>query len=166
MKLFVFFVFFVIFVAFAFFLWRWWTSDERVIRSRLRDIAAIVSVPARDSDLGRITRVAQLRHYLADDIRISAGSEAIVSRELVLAAFGRWTPFQGGVTVEFVDVHVAVNPDRLGANVDLTARMTGGSPQGGEPTVDAQEVRLDWRRADGEWVVSEARTEPILSIGR
>ena len=153
-------------VAAVFVAWKWWTSDERVIRRRLADVAEIVSVPSHDSDLGRLARVARLRRYLAENVRVAAGNSQVASRELVLAAASQWTPFPGGVTVEFLDVHVNVDADRLGADADLTAKITATSPQPGDETVDAQEVRVALRKIGGEWLISEARTEPILSIAR
>ena len=54
--------------------YQWWLNPARAVKRRLGEVAAALSVPAADNDVGRVTRVAQLRHFLAEDIHIRAGS--------------------------------------------------------------------------------------------
>jgi len=142
--------------------WLWLNGDERAIRRRLDDIAASVSVPAHDSDFGRLARIAQLRHDVSEDVRIGDGEHEVASRELVLAALSRWTPPPGGAAVEFVDVHVTVAPDHAAATSHLTAKVTTRERAEGAPTVDAREMTVGFRKIAGEWMVSDARTVETL----
>src|SRR2546428_4949366 len=93
-------------VLIGFFAYQWWTSPERAVKSRLRALAATLSVPAHDGDLGRVTRLTQLRHYFADEVRLRAGASGpeIASRDALLGMIGAFTPPPGGWTIEFVDV--------------------------------------------------------------
>jgi len=157
------FLLFALVAVLVFFVARWWTSDERAIRTRLREIAAAASVPAHESELMRVTRAAQIRRSLTENVRIGAGNQALVSRDLVVAAAARWMPAAGGVTVDVVDVQVEVGPDHRSATAHLTAKITSVDPQTGGPAIDAREVVVVLEKVDREWLVSEARTEETLT---
>lgn len=156
---------FVIFVAVVvlYSAWSWWFSDQRAIRHQLAAIAAALTVRPGEGDLGPVTRAAALRKALAPDVRVSAGGQEIVSRDAVLGLATRWSAPAGGLTVEFDDVQVTVHDDRESADVYCTAKLTGASPQGGEPTVDAREVTVGFVKLDGDWVVSSAKTQDTLA---
>ncbi len=149
----------VVFAALvAYFSYQWWFNPHRVVKRRLGEIAATLSVPATDAELGRITRVAQLRHYLADDVHVrvgrSGGDLELRSRDAVLAVVGAWTPPPGGWNVDFVDVDVAVDSSTT-ARAYLMADMTSRDPRTGERTLDSRDATVSMVNRDGEWVVSE-----------
>jgi len=142
----------------------WWPSEERVVRNRLRGLADTLSIPAQDSDVGRVTRFAQLRRYFADDVKIRSGAAdpQSISRDAVLAAIGSWTPPPGGLAIEFVDVQVTMAPDAASAKVYLTAKISGHDARTGEPTVDAREAHLRMVKRNGEWIVASVETTDTL----
>src|SRR5882672_11344192 len=83
-------------VLVGYFGYQWWFNPSRVVKHRLGEIAAVLSVPPDESDVSRVARIAQLRRYLADDIHIQAGAKAdIASREMALAAAASWRPGEG-----------------------------------------------------------------------
>src|SRR5260221_2349050 len=53
----------------AYFTYQWWFNPARAIKQRLGQVAAALSVPAPDSDIARLERLAALRRYLADEGR-------------------------------------------------------------------------------------------------
>jgi len=135
-----------------------WPNEERIVRGRLNDIAAIITVPANETDIARLTRVAQLRDYLAQDLRVRYGSQEAVSRDMVLGALAQWGRSADGVKVEFVDVQVTLdraNPDA--ATAYLTAKISG------RDTIDAREADVRLARIAGKWVVSGAETRETLT---
>lgn len=142
-----------------------YSSEPRRINRRLDALAATLSIPAQGgSDLDRVTRLAQLRHFFTEDVQVTqAGSApAITSREALLGAISVWTPPPGGWTIEFMDVQVTLDADRIGASVYLTAKISGHDARTGEPTVDAREATLRMRKEDNEWVIARVEARDTL----
>ena len=140
----------------GYFSYQWWFNPHRAVKRRLGDLAATLSVPANETDLGRVTRLAQLRGYLADNIHIRAGRSQpeLASRDAVIAAVSGWLP-PAGWNVDFVDADVKVDSDST-ARAFVTADMTTRDAQTGEQTRDSREAQLSMAFVDGEWVVSDA----------
>ena len=45
----------------GYFVYQWWFNPDRMVKARLGDIAAVLSIPANEAELGRVTRLAHLR---------------------------------------------------------------------------------------------------------
>jgi len=148
----------MVLAAMAFLLW---PNDERVVRRRLNAVARTLTVPANDSELGRVSRAAQLRHYLAEDIRLRNGAQEIVSRDALLGFLVVFTPPPGGYTVNFVDTHVTVAADGQTARADTDVKITSRDTSG-KPAVDAREVTVEVAKRQGEWVITAAQTKETL----
>ena len=117
-----------------------------------------MTVPANEADLARITRIAQLRDYLAPDLRVRYGSQEAVSRDAVLAALAQWGHSAEGVKVDFVDVQVTLDAARPGsASAYLTAKVSG------RDSVDAREADVRLARIGDKWVVTGAETRETLT---
>jgi hypothetical protein len=140
--------------------YRWWTSDERAIRKQMSAVAESLSVPAAETDLRRVTRLATLGNALAPDVRISAdaiapgGGASVTGRDTILGLVSRWTPPADGVAVDFVDVQVTVNDNGLTAQVYCTAKVSSGPREA--PNIDAHEVVMTFSRIAGVWRVTAA----------
>ena len=147
-------------VLIGYFSYQWWFNPARAVKRRLGELAATLSKPATDSDVARVTRLARLRQYLADDIHVRAGSSGpeITSRDVVLAAVGSWTPAPGGWDVQFVDVQIAVDSDST-ARAYLTVEVTIPDRETGQPTVDAREANVLLAKRNGEWVITNAESK-------
>ena len=137
----------------GYFSYQWWFNQNRVVKRRLGELAATLSVPATEADLERIARLARLRQYLAEDVRITTGrgGPELSSRDAVMAAAAGWKPDRGG-NVDFVDVDVKVEADT--ARAYATAEVSTRDPRTDEPTLDAREAQLSLLRRDGVWLVS------------
>src|SRR5258705_304073 len=74
-------------VLVGYFTYQWWFNPSRAVKRRLGEVAAALSVPSQEVEVGRIARVAQLRKYLAPDIRVRVGDPAqeMTPRDTVLA---------------------------------------------------------------------------------
>jgi hypothetical protein len=138
-----------------------WPNEERVVRHRLDDLAAALSLPATEPDIARVTRLAQLRQFLSPAVVVRTGTQEIASRDAVLAAASQMRA-GGPVTVSFVDVQVTLHADHLSADVYLDVKMAGLDPRSGEPTMDAREVRLVMAKENENWVVTSAETQETL----
>jgi len=110
-------------------------------------------LPATEADLERVARLARLRQYLAEDVRITTGrgGPELSSRDAVMAAAAGWKPDRGG-NVDFVDVDVKVEADT--ARAYATAEVSTRDPRTDERTLDTREAQLSLLKRDGIWVVS------------
>jgi hypothetical protein len=146
----------------SYFVYQWWFNPNRMIKSRLGDVAAALSVPADEADLGRLTRLAQLRKLATADLHVRVGKDGadLASRDAVLGALSGWATPPGGRNFDFVDVDVRVNSDGT-ARAFVTAEMTTHEPQSTHQTLDARDVTFSFVKQDSEWLVSEAEVKEL-----
>jgi hypothetical protein len=144
----------------GFFAYRWWSSEERVVKKRLDQLAEVLSPPP-DGELATVARIAQVRGFFAPDVHIRFDSEEIDSRDALVALLGRWQPPKNGFRLEFADVVVHI-VDPGTAHVSLTAEVSNLDPNSLEPLLDAREGTLTMRNIDGEWVIAAAETTKTL----
>ena len=140
-----------------------WLNPARAVKRRLGELAATLSAPAADSDVGRVTRLAQLRQFLAEDIHVRAGASGpeITSRDVALGAIASWTPAPGGWDVQFVDVQITVDSDST-ARAYLTVEVTSPDRRTRQPTVDAREASVVLAKRNGDWVITNAESKETL----
>jgi len=147
----------------AFFVYQWWFNPTRAVQRRLSEIAAALSVPDNEPPMGRVGRAAQLRKYLAEDIRVRTGSSELTSRDQIVGLVAAFTPPPGGWNIQFVDVQVRVNHDTsVDADAYMTVEINGIDPRTGQPTVDAREASVTMKKIEGEWVLATAETKETL----
>ncbi len=154
----------ICFAALAgFFVYQWWFNPTRAVQRRLNEIASALSVPENEPPVARVARAAQLRKYLAGDVRVRTAAGELTSRDQIVAAVSALNAPPGGWNVQFVDVQVRVNHDTgSAADAYLTVEMNARDPQTGQPTVDSRDAAVTMKKIDGEWVVAtaEARDMP------
>jgi hypothetical protein len=144
----------------GYFVYQWWFNPNRIIKRRLGDIASALSAPAAEDDLARLARIARLRGYLDDRIRVRLGRAGpeFQSRDEALGAAAGWKAGSGGWSVDFVDVDVRVNADGT-ARAFATAELTTPEPQAGQQTLDSREVSFSLQNENGEWLVREVESK-------
>jgi hypothetical protein len=143
----------------AYFVYVWWFSPTRAVKRQLGRLAATLSVPPNDAEIARVARLAQLRRYLAADVRITLGKGEvdIASRDALLAAIAVMHPPASGWDVQFVDVQITVDSD-VEARAFMTVEVRSEDARTGERTLDAREARLTLRNQDGEWIITTAES--------
>lgn len=141
----------------------WWNSPERQIQRTLNGLADALSHDPPATSLSAISAASAIREYFAADVVIEAGApfSALRGRDAVLGAAARLHAAVPALLVEFVDVRIALGPDRTDATVDCTATATI-SNRGGQQTVDARELILTMTRVDGRWVIESAKLVEVL----
>jgi hypothetical protein len=146
----------------GYFVYQWWFNPNRIVKARLGQIAAALSIPANEADLGRVTRLAQLRKFAIAEVHVRVGKNGpdLTSRDAVLAAMGAFTPPPGGWNVDFVDADVVVNSDET-ARAYVTADMTMRDPETGKQMLDSRDVTFSFVRQDGDWLVREAEVKDL-----
>jgi hypothetical protein len=149
-------------VLIGYFGYQWWFNPARAVKRRLGEVAAALSASADDTDISRITRLARLRGYLADDIHVRPGSAApeITSRDVVLAAIGSWRPPPGGGDIHFADVNVAME-SASSARAYVTVELTIPDRETGQATIDARDATASLAKRDGEWVITSAESKEL-----
>jgi hypothetical protein len=150
----------VVFAALTgYFVYQWWFNPNRMVKARLGDIAAALSSPAGETDLGRVTRLAQLRALATAEVHVRVGGNGngrdLASRDEVLGALSAFKPAAGGWSVDFVDADVLVSADDT-ARAYVTADVTTMDPQTGQQALDSRDVTFSFVRRDGSWLVSAA----------
>ena len=149
----------VVFAAlFAYFGYQWWFNPSRMVKHRLGEVAAALSVPESETDIARIARLAQLRRYLADDLRIRAGGEELRSRDAAVGLAAGWKPPPGSGDVHFADVQVFIE-SAAAAHAYLAVELTSLDRESGHATVDARDASVSLAKQNGEWVITAAESK-------
>lgn len=146
--------------------WWTWPSETRRIRARLDALAAAISTPPQEPDVGRMARLASLARGLHPDVAVvlQEGAAPIVGREAVLALATRAIPGLGPmrVTVDNMDAIVDASAGQATAVVLVSTSRLGQDGASAEPP-DSHEVQLTLVRVDGEWLVMRVEMPPLLS---
>src|SRR4051812_4278780 len=149
----------IVFVAlFGYFGYQWWFNPSRAVKQRLGEVAAVLSVPPDEPDVAKITRIAQLRRYLGDDLRLRAGAREIESRDAVVAIAAAWKPPAGSGDVHFADVQVFIESEAA-AHAYLGVELTSLDRESGHSTVDTRDASVSLAKRNGEWVITSAESK-------
>ena len=144
-------------VAGAWFGWRWlFPSDEAQIHAVLDRIAEAVGTGAQEGEIERLARAASLRNHLDAGITVDAGPpfKDLSGRDVIIGTVSRLNSTIRDLEIRFVDVQISIPPDRSTANVYMTAEARFRGPQD-EPSLEARELDVLFRKIEGNWVVSE-----------
>jgi hypothetical protein len=141
--------------------YQWGFNPTRAVKRRLNEVASSLSVPAQDSELRRVERLAQLRRSLAEDVQITAEPDApaITSRDGAMSVVLAWRPPPGGANVQFVDTKVQLDSPNA-ARAHLTVEVYTLDRQQ-QPVVDARVADVALARRDGEWEITRAELRRI-----
>jgi SnoaL-like domain len=147
----------VITALLGYFAYQTWFNPYRIVKRRLGELAATLSVPATDTPLDRVTRLARLPYYFAENVRVRVGQSRaeLTSRDAVLAALGAWTPPPGGAAVAFVDTQVNVLSSTT-ARATMTVEVTSRDPGSGNTIIDTRYGNAALVKQDVGWVISDA----------
>jgi hypothetical protein len=151
----------VVFAALiGYFTYQWWFNPARAVKQRLGEVAAVLSVPEAESEIARVARLAQLRRFLAEDVRIRVGAEEIRTRETAVAAAAAWKPRPGDGDVHFADVQVFIESDTA-AHAYLAVELTNVDRETGRSTVDSRDASVSLAKQNGEWVITTAESKEM-----
>jgi len=147
-----------VFAALAgYFAYQWWFNPSRAVKRRLGEVAAALSAPSHEPDTSRIARVAQLRTFLAPDIRVRSGEPAqeIATRETVLALVVGFRPATDGFDVRFTDTQVFVDGE-ASAHAYMRVDLIAADRQSGRPALDSRDASVGLAKTAGEWLITSA----------
>ena len=144
--------------------WRvWFPGPEQIIRKELNQLAQLASVAPHEAPLKKLATAQQLAAFFTKDTQISVdipgrstftinGRDEVRDNALGSRALG------SSFTVEFIDVNITVAPDRQTAVVRLTAKAN--IP--GDTVPQVQELKLDFKQVDKDWLINRVETVRTL----
>jgi hypothetical protein len=154
----------VVFAALAgYFGYQWWLNPARAAKQRLGEVAFVLSVPANETDIARVGRLAQLRKYLDEDLRLKIGGEEIRSRDAALGIAAGWKPPAGSGDVHFADVQLFIESDTA-AHAYLAVELASLDKESGHSTVDSRDASVSMARKNGEWVITAAESKEMPRV--
>ena len=147
-----------VFALLAFyFAYQWWFNPSRAVKRQMGEIAAALSVPPAESDVARLSRLAQLRRYLADDLRVRAGTAELASRDKVFAVLNALKP-PAGIDVRFVDTQVFIDSD-VAARSYMSVEIATPTQGVRQPTIDRLDTSVRLEKRNGQWLVTNAEAK-------
>jgi len=136
----------------GYFVYQTWFNPSRAVKRRLGEIAATLSVQDGESEIERIARLARLRGYLANDVKLLVGGVNLDSSGTIVGVLAGIRPPTGGVDVQFVDVEVAIDSGDA-AHAGLMLELNTKDPATGEWRAEQHETIGYLERRAGEWIV-------------
>jgi hypothetical protein len=143
-----------------YFSYQFWFNPGRAVKRQLGEVAAVLSVPAVEQDVARLARLARLRGYLAEDLRVRVADHEASPREPILAAIATFKPPTGGADVQFVDTKVTVDSDTT-AHASTRVDLTTFDQRNGQPTVDSEDATMTLEKRGDRWVITSAEAKAL-----
>jgi hypothetical protein len=139
----------------GYFVYQWWFNENRVIKRQLGELAATLSAPASETQVERLARLAKLRRFLDEGIKVRFGATQYSRDEAIGVAAAAQLP-SGGWNLDFADVDVRVSAAGS-ARAFATAEMTTRDVQTAQPqSLGSAEVVFSLEKKSGEWLISDA----------
>jgi hypothetical protein len=153
-------------VLLAIWLWRYFfPSPEKVIRSRLSDLAATVSVEAGEGNFRKVLHLQKLPDFFTPDVAVVVdirgyppvsfeGRDELV--RWIMGARQNWN----WLKVEFLDVNVTINADGQTAVANFTGKATVPTDR----DFFVQEFNFLLKKVDGKWLIYRIESVKTLSL--
>ena len=139
-------------------------GPEKAIRKQLTRVARLASIKPDQGLLSRGANIQELADCFDSTIEITlnlrGGSEHSVTGrdgiiELAKMAHARFRMLQ----IDFLDMNVALAPDKQSATVHLTAKASSSE----EKDFQVQELKFNLKKINGRWLIISIETVRTLS---
>lgn len=151
--------------ALGFWLWTiFFPGPEKIIRQKITTLAQTATFSAKDSPIARALKAKKLAGLFSTDAELIAdvpgyGARSLTGREEIgeyaTAGFVR----SQSLKVEFLDTAVRLGADKLTAEVSCTAKVWFGASK----DFGVQEMRFQFKKINGTWLIARAETVKTLS---
>ncbi len=158
-------VFLIVVAALGFWLWAiLFPGPEKVIQKKIASLAATTTVSAKDSNLMRAAKVANLVDYFTTDAEIILNAPDLPNRTLSGREEIRETALAGfasvkTLNVQFLDVTVRVGTAGETADASCTVKVNAGDSK----DYGVQELHFQFKKVEGNWLISRVETVKTLS---
>lgn len=144
--------------------WQFFPSPTRLIRARLKDVAAAASFEANEGALAKAFNATKLGNYFTEDVAVVVdipgyGVQTLNGRDQVVQASLASRQRMSRAKLEFVDINVTFGADGRTAVANLTVKATFG----GERDFSPQEFNFMLKQVDGKWLIYRVETVKTLS---
>jgi len=151
--------------ALGFWLWTvFFPSPEKIIQKRLAKLAREASFSPDESDLIKMADAQNLAAFFSSNAEVNItisghGQQTINGRdEIRMAALA--SRQQTSLDVKFPDIIVTVAPDKTSATAEVTVDATVS----GEHDAIVQELKIDFQKTDGHWLINKVQTVQNVSL--
>lgn len=148
-------------------IWLWrviFPGDEATLRRLIQELAEVASFPAHEAPLAKLTNAAKVAGFFTVDGEVDVAPwgyrRVVISGrgELRQAALGARNALSSlSVGAEGINVTLGPGADQASARFALTGRT------GEDLERQSQAMELEFRKADGEWLIRRARTVEYIS---
>lgn len=140
-------------------------SEEDRIRHRLYELADVVSTTNEKRDAARLIHIAGLRQFFTEDVTVQIKDDIpkVNGRDNLVKMAHIALQQEPGLTVAFTDVSVTHDDGTPHARVNTTVVVTGVRSQKAR-SVDAQELDMDFKKVEGQWVIEAIRSIPVMEL--
>jgi hypothetical protein len=127
------------------------------------EVAQLASFGPNEAPLAKLSNTQHLLSLFAPDVTVVLDGPGrrqftLSGREQLQQALMPARTQLSSLAVEFLDIHVAVTPDKNSATVNLTAKAQVGGE--GEPYI--QELLLTYGNISGDWLLTRLETVKTL----
>lgn len=146
--------------------WLWtvlFPSPEKIVLKKIASLAATATVSASDGNITRATKVSNLISYFSTDAEIVCDVPGVEIHSLTgrdeirQAAAGGFIQLTA-LNVQFADAVAHVAADKQSAVATCTARVNAGDSK----DFGLQEMKFQFRKIDGDWLITRAETVKTL----
>ena len=140
----------------------WPSDDEEVIAGKLAKLADVIAVTGEENPVMRMARLRnEFEEIFEEDVRVAIVEIGQTPRgRKQLAELGaRGTVLYQSLSVSFTGQQTTVDPATKTARTKATAKLMG-SRGAGELRQDERDVRIDWSRASGDWLITDVTVRP------
>ncbi|HWH70648.1 MAG TPA: hypothetical protein VNT26_14765 [Candidatus Sulfotelmatobacter sp.] len=146
-------------------LWGWrlvFPSPEHVIRKQLSELAQTARIVPNEAPLAKLANSQKLTSFFTGDVQVSVDvpghTQSLSGREELMQASMGARSMLSSLTVEFLDVTIALATDKESAVANLTAKAR--IP--GEQDFIVQELKLRFKKIGGDWLINRVETVKTL----
>lgn len=147
--------------------WLWtvlFPGPQKIVLKKIASLAATATISANDSNLTRAGKAVKLAGFFATNAEVVIHIPDLANRtvsgreEIKESAMGGFATLTT-LTVRFFDATATVGPDRQTAEVSCTAKVSTASNE----DYGVQELRFQFQKIDGDWLIVRVETVPTLS---
>lgn len=140
----------------------WPSNDEEAIANKLAKLAEAIAVTEPENPVMRLTRLRrEFEEIFEEDARVSIPEirQSARGRKELAELGSRATVLYRTLTINFTGQDTVVDPQRRTARTTVTAKLEG-SRGANDLRWDEREVRFDWSRESGDWLITNVWVKP------
>jgi hypothetical protein len=157
-------VLFAVLAALGFWLWTiLFPSPEKIVLKKVSNLAASANISRADGNITRAAKAGNVVSEFANDAEIDFDVAGVGARTLSGRDEIRETAMGGfanvpSLKVQFLDAAAKVGAGKLTAEVTCTERVSAGDNK----DFGIQELRFQFKKIDGDWLITRAETVKTL----